>query len=700
MAKTTETYLASRFGEEELMNLFHQQRDDAKAYFINCIKPRLDRSYKLYIGDNRDRAKEIQSWQSNIVVPYIHAVVETLKPRILDARPSFVVQGRNEDDQLKAPRLQSLCDYTWEISHADTAMEDVTSSCLTYGMGYFQVSYKKDVRTHKFLKTKDIGRKKFEWEKRTQTFYDAPYVEWVDNYSLWYDWHNVSGKSKQYWFKRLVLSDVEIKRRYPMADKVKLAMALATPGGDMADYASVRNEVKLAHEKIVKGSDYNAKNSLISSSSSSSIYQSSDTLKMYEVFERWRPLDDDFTVVVSDVPIFKNGSMPNPYDFKESVFIGIPYLRLPGEYEGYGVPMILENPAIMLNMTKNQRLDAMTLNIHKMWIVNPLANINKADLVARPFGIIYSVDPNGVREVQTSDIKPSAYKEEDLLKSDMRYASGVDDFSMGVGGGSSSATEVRHLRESTLERVRLFVNHIGEGLSEVQRYWISMWRQFYTKDIIIRITGENGNVEFPLIEKDDLEGEFDFISTVIPSIAGMNDVKKKQDMDLFQLLIALPFIDPEKLTSKVLHDWNWNLESIKKVLEEAQPQTPEELEAALSGQPVPPEQGGMMPEGMPLKTRTVPADIMASALDKLGGPGAGSAFLGEANRTSPIAEMGAPVNLLRGNSVPPTARGIGGTTNPRGLNRKVGGKVNTNISTKQTSNPESNLMNRVFNVQK
>ena len=64
--------------------------------------------------------------------------------------------------------------------------------------------------------------------------------------------------------------------------------------------------------------------------------------------------------------------MPIPYDFKEATFIDFPYLKIPGEFEGYGLPMILENPQIMMNMIKNQRLDSATLSIHKMWIVNPL----------------------------------------------------------------------------------------------------------------------------------------------------------------------------------------------------------------------------------------------------------------------------------------------------------------------------------------
>lgn len=672
-------YNAKEWGgvkEEQLIRDFNLQVNDAKRYFEAVIKPRLDRAYKLYISDNTDRAREIKRWQANVSVPYIHSVIETLKPRILDARPDFTVQGRTEEDQRGAQKIQSLADYTWEISDSDELAELITSSSLIYGMGYMQVSWKKDVRDLEFLETKDIDKKKYDWVKKKQTFYDAPYAEWVDNYSLWYDWHNIAERSKQYWFKRLVLSEAEIKRRYPMADKKRLALALETASGNLKDYGAIRNEVKLAHERVTKGSDYGQTGAI------TDIYQNTDVGVMHEVFEWWRPFEDLYAVMVNNIPILKGASMPNPYDFKESPFIGVPYLRIPGEYEGYGLPMILENPQIMLNMTKNQRLDAMTLNIHKMWIVNPLANISKEQLVMRPFGIVYSTDPNGAREIQMSDIKPSAYKEEELLKADMRYSSGVDDFSMGVGGGTPSATEVRHLRESTLERVRLFINHLGRGYAQLMRYWISMYRQFYTKEMIIRIVGDDGQQTFPIIEKDDLNGSFDYKATVIPSIAGQNDVKKKQDMDLFQLLIALPFVDPEKLTSKLLHDFNWSLESVKKGEEQLMPMADQMGGESLLG---PPQTlgGGQIPE-----------DVARNALALLGGENTGA----PAGQPSPFGELGAPVDLLNTpGAIPPTPRGVP-TTNPRGMN--MTGRVNTSIPLKPGNGPAAQLSTRALNIQK
>ncbi len=733
------------------MNAFYLQREDAYQYFYNVLRPRYERYYKLYVAYSGDRKREVKTWQANVFVPYVQAVIETMMPRILDARPDFTVIGRTSEDNLKSEKQQQLADYLWEISGMDDVTEDVVRSALIYGTGFMQVSWKKDVRKLKFLKTRDIGSRKYKWQDEEKTFYDAPFCEWVDNFGLWYDWHNIQRKLKNYWFKRLVLSGNEIRRRYPMADPARLEMALNSAGGDLTDYAAIRLMVKSSQERITKDADRNVAISYAGVYYNTQRYQQVDSkLRMYEVHEWTRPYEDTFAVMVggSRVPILRNGFMPIPYDFKEAPFIEVPYLRVPGEFEGYGIAAILESPQILLNTIKNQRLDAATLSIHKMWIVNPLANINKDELVTRPFGIIYSIDPQGVREVQFSDIKASAYKEEDLLKSDMQYASGVDDASMGIKSGAN-ATEIRHLRESTLERVRLFINHLGSAYADVIRYWMDMERQLFSKAQTIRITGDNGEIEYPLIEKDDLMGRFDYRASVLPSIAGQQDVQKKQDMDLFQLLISLPFVDQRKLTAKVLGDWGWSLDSVAQSDQGAPagagappagmpgmpagaPTGPGAAAAAIPGMP-PMAPGGqpqdmgamaaMMGGGAPMgapaggpgagqggpgeqmpQTSTIHPSVIQRALQMLRKPG--EEDTGAA--TTAFGQGAMPINLLHG-GMPPTAPAaglqapathgaLGKGANPRGHNRT--GKVNTNISKAGHANPESSLMSQTHNIQR
>jgi hypothetical protein len=583
---------------------------------------------------------------------------------------------------------------------------------MIYGTGYLQTSWKKDVRKYKFLDTKDILDKNPKYTEEERVFFDSVFCENVDVYNLLYDGHNNSDRHlKRYWFKRLLLTEDEIRRRYPMAQKKRLNAAFASQNGELTDYGEIRSAIKKVHTSIARnGSSVSVDG--VNQGTPLEVWQNryqnvDDIMKFYEVLEWWRPLDDSYCVLTNEVPILKGASIPLPYDHKESPFIEVPYLRLPGEFEGRGIPEILEGLSTILNSSKNQRIDVGSLSIHKMFIVNPLANINKQELITRPFGIIYSPDPNAVREIQFSDIKPSAYREEELLKGDMRYASGVDDVSMGVGGGTSSATEVRHLRESTLERVRLFVNHLGDADAEVMRHWMSMQRQFFTENMQIRITGEDGNDTFPLIEKDDLMGEFDYKAQVLPSIAGQNDIEKKQMMDIFQLLITLPFIDPEKLTAKTLSKFPFSLESIKKTQEEP---SPEELAAQQAS-----DQQGTMPsagqeglpqeqQGAPLPGKVISPDVLAGALNLI---------RGGAQQTSGFAQASAPIDLTKSGGLPPTVQGVQGgaggkggkgvskTTNLRGHNVGIGKKPNTNLpSTHGFSDTGEKLSRDVANIQR
>ena len=335
---------------------------------------------------------------------------------------------------------------------------------------------------------------------------------------------------------------------------------------------------------------------------------------------------------------------------------------------------------------------------------------------------MWSSDPNGAKEVQFSDIKESSYREEEMLKGDMRYASGVDDFSMGVGGEAGSATEVRHLRESTLERVRLFINHLGSSYSRLMRMWVVMYDQFMPGPMKIRITDADGTEKFGIIEKGDLRGEFDFKATVLPSIAGKADIDKKTNMDLFQLLVQLPFTDPKKLTSKVLHPWGWSISSISKDEEQmaqqgAMPGMPGAEQGAMppemAGQ-IPPEMAGQMPPGGapsaiediisgagPQPQSAIPQAAIENAVRLLGG-GQGP------NAASPFAQAAGPINLAaQPQQAPSTAPGIGGggpkgkTSNSRGHNRKTGGKVNTNLPTSRgASDPGAALLGQSQNIQR
>lgn len=669
------------YGEKEakLVEKHKLRWADAKNYFDSYLKPRYDRSYKLYISYNGDRAKEIQRWQANVFIPYVQATVETMMPRIIDARPEFTVEGRTPEDHANALNVQKLNEFTWEKAQMDDTVEDLVRATMIYGISWLHSYWKKTEIKAKFLKKgSDPNDKKPKYVDETRVVYDAPYAEVVDNYAMFYDWRNVPHASKQFFYKRMVLNGAEIKRRYPSADPRRLEMALAdSASGDLEDLGIVRIETKTTQDGIVRGNDFRA--STFSDSTTRYSNNVDDDLKFYEVKECVAPFDDAFSVWVNDVPILDGAERPIPFDHKESPFLDVTFLRLPFEYEGMGYPLMLEQPQVMLNALKNQRLDSATMSIHKMWVVNPLANIDKSQLAVRPMGIIWSPDPNGVREIGFSDVKASAYQEEESLKADMRHASGVDEFSRGVGGQAGSATEVRHLRESTIERVRLFVNHLGSLFSRLQRQWLSMYVQFMPDEMVIRITDEQGGKEFLTIDRDDITGTYDFKSSVLPSIAGKSDVDKKQAMDLFQLLVQMPFVDPVKLVTQTLVPWGKPLSLFAKDDQDQQPGM-----EAMMGEEVPQEGGEPTPGG------PIPDAVVQSVIGQLDAVAPRKGFAG-------VAQLPNDLTQEENAGTPPTAAGIKG--NPRGLN--MTGKVNTNVPTNRgSSDPATALMQQAQNIQR
>ena len=272
----------------------------------------------------------------------------------------------------------------------------------------------------------------------------------------------------------------------------------------------------------------------------------------------------------------------------------------------------------------------------------------------------------------------------------------------------------------------MFVNHLGDAYADVMRYWMDMSRQLLTQEMTIRVVGQTGQQEFPLIQKDDLQGNYDYRATVLPSIAGQDEVRKKQNMDLYQLLINLPFVDPQKLTSRVLVDWGWSLDGISKVEEEAPSMT-----VGPDGQPMP---GGMDPAALMAAAGGTGASSAGlppipppqGIADGVGGPGLRGLMprsslrhvVSHLRRTgerygggvSAFEQFATPVNLLQNmahGGVPPTATGVPVVDkskssimpNIAGHNRRIGGKVDTNIPLKQNASVGSSILNRTFAIQ-
>jgi hypothetical protein len=653
--------------DQEIRDLFLARKRDAYNYFITCLKPRYDRAYKLYMAYGGDRRKEIEPWMSNVTVPYVNATVETLVPRILDSRPDLGLVGRNEKSKTRAAAAVGALEWNWERNMTDDVMEEWVRASLIYGIAWL----------YSWWEASPFGKK-----------YDYVGTEAIDNYNFWYDWRTVKHERKLFKMRRRVESSVDVMERLKRAgiDPADILFAINNPyERDLTDFGRIRYEIRAVHDKLTRF-DANRGFSFAGATADGDILSKNT---FCETFDFWYPLENKRGTALNG-HVLEYGDIP--YNELKDPFFDLAYLRPPFEYEGWGLPLLLESPQLTLNTIKNLRIDANIMSINKMYVVSPNAGIKREQLVTRPFGIIWSPNPDAVKELSFSQAPESAYREEELLKQDMRFASGVDDASMGVGGDSGSATESRHLRESTLERVRLFINHMGSSLTRMQKGWMSLLGQYLSAEVMVRVTDERGIKTDQIVTRDDIIGEYDYKSTVNPSSMGKDEVERKQRMEAFQVLAPYAqggLLDMDKLVAFMFQPWKYPLDKLRPDAQE-QP-----VEVGMDGQPV---------SAMPQSAQDVMSmqNVEAGPFGKAGFDALSAMVPGDRGEFSGFEGAALPTDLANNPGqmppVPPDSTKTPQSANPMGVN--MGGKVNfSSPSSRGTSDPMAALMNQACNTQ-
>ena len=149
----------------------------------------------------------------------------------------------------------------------------------------------------------------------------------------------------------------------------------------------------------------------------------------------------------------------NPYDHNEKPYRKIVFFPRPFQFYGFGIVKLVEHLQELINTITNQRVDAVTMKIHSMIAAAPVAlpGYKQSGITIRPLGILWTNDPNSVKELRFGDVNPSAYMEVDKIRDMMRVIIGIDDYSTLKGTErKETATVASFMREATLKESNYF----------------------------------------------------------------------------------------------------------------------------------------------------------------------------------------------------------------------------------------------------
>ncbi len=609
---------------------YNSEYDEAKKNFVYYFKPEFDRGYKLFSSYNGDRAAELELtndgeiWQSNVFIPQVFAYIKTFLQKTVGITPDFKLEGKNNE------ALKDLILWLWEVGMSDDLIDyflQVFICGTTIGKDFLKKETKKK-------RKKEIGIvekiKKLIFKTETSKITFRPDFDPVDIYNF-YPHPRMKKMSDPFpVFHRYVLTLDEMKAQYPDVPSSKWTQfvdkdgVVTKSGGDTTDYAYVRKEVLIQLRKSLR--ETTKASSPIEGNPNNPVQMPTTDEKLFEVVERWT--DDMMTVFLTmdGTPIeIKDGE--NPYDHQEKPYSRTGFFPRAFSFYWLGIPKLVDHLQELLNSVTNQRVDAITMKIHSMIAAAPVAlpGYKQSTISIRPLGILWTNDPNSVRELKFGDVNSSAFIEPDHIKEAMRIAVGIDEYTTTAGADKrQTATVASFMREATLEGVKLFLIMLRGSYITHFEHWICMVKQFWTTkgvmpDKAVAILMRHGLIT---PETENIEGLFDDEYEIslesTSALASSSELKKAKDLELWDLIKEVDqIVDSEtgtvysvkkfKVLMKLFEDYGWE---------------PDNYISEIKQQPVTPPVDPMTPSGTGIPTGDAPAiDTPPDVVPEQGLPG-------------------------------------------------------------------------------
>lgn len=571
---------------------FNSEYDEAKKNFLYYYKPEFDRGYKLFSSYNGDRAEQLERtndgevWQSNVFIPQVFSYIKTFLQKSVGITPDFKLEGKNNE------ALKDLILWLWEIGMSDDLVDyflQVFICGTTIGKDFLRKETKKK-------RQKEIGIvdkiKKLIFKTATSKIIFRPDFDPVDIYNFYPHPRMKKIADPFPVFHRYVLTMDEMKAQYPDVNESVWKQFLNTEGevvksgGDTTDYAYVRKEVLINLRKSLR--ETTKASSPIEGNPNNPVQMPTTSEKLFEVVERW--VDDRFTAFLpmDGTPLeIKDGD--NPYDHEQKPYSRTGFFPRPFSFYWLGIPKLVDHLQELLNSITNQRVDAVTMKIHSMIAAAPVAlpGYKQSSITVRPLGILWTNDPNSVRELKFGDVNSSAFVEPDHIKEAMRIAVGIDEFTTTAGmDRKETATVASFMREATLEGVKLFLIMLRNSYIMHFDHWISMIKQFWTTksvmpDKAVAILMRHGLITEADENTDGLfADEYEMSLESTSSLATSSELKKSKDLELWGLIKDVTeLVDAEtgtvysvkkfKVLMKLFEDYGW--EPTNYITEQRQP---------------------------------------------------------------------------------------------------------------------------------
>lgn len=431
----------------------------AKAPYTKNWQTYLD----AYNGDYF-KNEDLPDYKSDLVSNYVFAIIETIRPIMLDNDPKFQAMPRHPDAMKFSHDLQEAFGYEWDREKMNVKLYRELVTTLVLGTSIY------------FLP----------WDSNEKEVKAIP----VNPFNIFPDPLATSVEDAEYIIYASYKHVERLKRAFPHH-------AENLSGGDI-NYGELvyenNKDANLDSQVLVLEvwtRDYEA-------------FEEADTKTRKQKYPNGRviTLCPELGIVLSD--------KPNPYKDGEFPFKALRDYDIPGKFWGEGEVAQLLSPQKYMNELNNSILDNAKATANMPWVVDKNSGIGYGKLTNRPGLIIRKNPGTEVRRDQPPSIPSYVVNAVESYKDDMQQISGIHNSLRGEGEtGVYTAQGILALQEAGQSRIRLKVKIMEEFLGELATMWYNRMKQFWREDRWVRIVKPDGTYDFREFTKDIFAFDFD-----------------------------------------------------------------------------------------------------------------------------------------------------------------------------------------------
>jgi len=521
--------------------------------------------YKLYNSEIDSDHKRADG--ANLFIPYIYNIVETMVPRILNSiletKPLISYKPVNVDDIDKARKMTALVAYQMkQFMKASTRLYEIIKSSMMYGTAISKQTWK--------YETKQVVKRKLEKTPVTLDSGEVINVEQMQPYTeevVVYDAPDIKNIPLESFFFDPAYTDID---ESPFACHEYFKEKHELIAGEEAGL--YKNTRKLSAGESFDGALYDRLED-----HHESIGNMRDGVRIWEYWT------NDFKVLVANKTTVIM-CIPNPYYTKRKMFTKWCPIPMANEFYGKSPIETLRDLQYELNTMRSQRIDNISLAINRMFYINRNADIDVTQLKSRPNGYIEVDDmANDIREITFNDVTGSAYKDEEIIKTDMDVTSGVHSYDRGQNPQRrDTATVASLLTSASSERFKLQAMMLAEDpVTDIGKQFADLNKQFLSDDTFIRITDEGGGEMYEQITFADIDTEFDVVAVGASVDSTANkEVRQAQLVQLLNIAAGIPEINKVELAKEIFRAFE--IKNVDDMFQEVPPEMMEEPEGPAS----------------------------------------------------------------------------------------------------------------------